>query len=366
MAEKIVITGGPCGGKSTALPLIRQALESDGLNVIALPETATELMNSGIYPLSTGDRLDFQQLNIEYMLGKTRLFERIADSMHDKRTVILCDRGLCDCKAYMGEDIFNKQISRLGITPITARDGYDAVFHMVSPAVDKREAYVSDSHRLEDADTAAKLDRRVLKSWTGNPHLRVIDNQNKDFAQKTDALLREIKAFLGIPKPLEIERKFLIKMPDIKKLTETHICAKVDIMQTYLSMPDGSKVRIRRRGIDGDYVYIKTEKRSLSDTVREEYEQRITPKQYEELMQYANRSRRPIEKSRYCIVQNGKYFELDIFGFWDDRALLEIELLDQNESFVLPDFADVIKEVTDDIRYRNSALAKSVPYEKIP
>ncbi|MGI6238806.1 MAG: hypothetical protein ACOYI5_04180, partial [Christensenellales bacterium] len=59
----------------------------------------------------------------------------------------------------------------------------------------------------------------------------------------------------------------------------------------------------------------------------------------------------------------GQVFELDIFPFWSDRALLEIELSDESDPVHLPPFIDVIREVTDDARYKNHAIAQAIPFE---
>jgi len=46
--EKIVITGGPCAGKTTAMSWIQNAFTELGYHVIFVPETATELITGGI------------------------------------------------------------------------------------------------------------------------------------------------------------------------------------------------------------------------------------------------------------------------------------------------------------------------------
>ena len=58
-------------------------------------------------------------------------------------------------------------------------------------------------------------------------------------------------------------------------------------------------------------------------------------------------------------MYNSEYFELDIYPFWSDRATLEIELLDENQPYTLPDFISVIREVTFEKEYRNFALAQN-------
>ena len=53
-----------------------------------------------------------------------------------------------------------------------------------------------------------------------------------------------------------------------------------------------------------------------------------------------------------------QYLEIDVYPFWNDKAILEIELSDENAVIVFPKQIKVIKEVTDDDSYKNSSLAK--------
>ena len=46
--HKIVITGGPCGGKSTAMSYIQNEFTKRGFTVLIVAETATELVLAGI------------------------------------------------------------------------------------------------------------------------------------------------------------------------------------------------------------------------------------------------------------------------------------------------------------------------------
>ena len=104
-------------------------------------------------------------------------------------------------------------------------------------------------------------------------------------------------------------------------------------------------------------LVIKTEKKKITDTVRIETEEEITLQEYENLRENADANLVPVRKTRYCLMHNGKYFEIDIFPFWIDKAYVEIELTDENEYFELPEFLKVIKEVTQDKNYTNRALA---------
>lgn len=57
-------------------------------------------------------------------------------------------------------------------------------------------------------------------------------------------------------------------------------------------------------------------------------------------------------------MYNSQYFEIDIYPFWKNKAILEIELSNEFADIVFPDYLEVIKEVTDDIEYKNYNLAK--------
>ena len=57
---KIVITGGPCAGKSTALARIEEEMSKLGYKVIYVNEVATELILNGLNYASVGSGYDFQ------------------------------------------------------------------------------------------------------------------------------------------------------------------------------------------------------------------------------------------------------------------------------------------------------------------
>ncbi len=91
---------------------------------------------------------------------------------------------------------------------------------------------------------------------------------------------------------------------------------------------------------------------------RTEIEHRIPEKEYHALLNEADSSRRPIQKTRTYFFFRRQYFELDIYPFWTDRAILELELSSEYESVHLPEGLRLIREVTDDPHYKNAALAK--------
>lgn len=58
-------------------------------------------------------------------------------------------------------------------------------------------------------------------------------------------------------------------------------------------------------------------------------------------------------------------FEIDVYPFWTDRAIMEIELESEEQEILFPPAVQIITEVTSDKRYTNSSLARHVPYDSI-
>ena len=352
---KIVLTGGPCGGKTKALPFLKEELSGLGYKVYTIEEATTKLFESDF---------GWSEPTLELQLAIARLQIKLEDELEeidDDKAVIICDRGLMDCRVYLEDEDYEKIKRTLGMTDIDLRDRYDAVFHMDSASVDDGGNYITHKGRRESREEASYFNSRSLKAWCGNPHYRFIpfcDN----FSDKLAILIREVKAFLGIPKPLEIERKFLIRYPDTNYLMSL-VCAASEIDQTYL-FDDNGRYRLRRRGEGDSCIYIRTEKKKISDTVREEVETRLTEEEYFAQM-LAGKKMGSISKKRYCLMYDGVYYEIDIFPFWKKQAYLEVELLNEDDEVKIPDFIEVIREVSHDPAYRNSSLCNRIPEEDI-
>ncbi len=195
---KIVITGGPCAGKSSAMQRIKEETVKHGYTAIFVPETATELITGGVAPWTCGTNAEYQICQMKLQLAKEAVFESAARSMNTDKVLIVCDRGAMDNKAYMSDEEFRYALETIGENESELRDGYDAVFHLVSTAIGAGDYYTVENNeaRKETAEQAAYLDRKVLAAWDGHPYLRVIDNST-DFSGKLDRLTTEILSFLG-------------------------------------------------------------------------------------------------------------------------------------------------------------------------
>ena len=361
---KICLTGGPCGGKTTGLSYIEREFTKMGYKVVIINESATEIILSGLHNHAYNDNYTFEQNILKLQKVKEDLYTNACLNLPNEKVLLICDRGLMDCKCYMSHEEFNKYLQESSAGEVELRDNYDAVFHLLTAAKGAEQFYTTANNeaRYESVELARINDDKTISAWTGHPHFRIIDNSTT-FEGKMKRLIKEICAVLGEPIPMEIERKFLIKMPDIEQLKSMPNCESLNIVQTYLLSKPNEETRVRQRGKNGSYIYTLTTKKIVSDSERFEFERRISEREYLEFLNHADTNLHQIRKTRYCLVENNKYFEIDVYPFAKNTAICEIELLDKNENFTIPNYIQVIKEVTNDKKFSNYAFAKNIPHE---
>ena len=167
-------------------------------------------------------------------------------------------------------------------------------------------------------------------------------------------------------KHCEIERKYLIRYPDIKTLQAQKGVEQWEIVQIYLTVSGpGETRRIRQVVSGGEIKYYKTFKKHLTDLTNEEDEGEIDQLEYIHLCQEQQPGCKPVGKTRYRIPYEGHILEFDIYPFWNDRAILEIELEREDEGAAIPDYVQIIRDVSADPAYKNRSLAENVVYEEI-
>jgi CYTH domain-containing protein len=353
MAHRIVLTGGPCGGKTSALGFISDKLVDKGYGVVTVPESAT-LMHQHGFELTTSN--DFVKTIIKQtaiISCQKTLEDSMAamESISGKPTVVLSDRGVMDAKAYTPAEYWDRLLLQINSSETELRDArYDAVFHMVSAAVGTN-FYTNSNNaaRFETEIEAVDADKRTQNAWLGHPHLRIIDNST-DFDGKLNRLWKSIESSLTHQ---EIERRFLVKswIPPSDVLS-------IDIAQTYLRSNDGTTRRVRKRNQDKPLFYFTT--KEGTGLIRTEHEELINYSRYNTLLHEADSERQPIFKTRKYFIWNNRQYELDIFTQPNGLKILEIEIDNPNENIDIPPFILVDKEVTNDPTYSNWALAARV------
>jgi CYTH domain-containing protein/predicted ATPase len=353
---KIVVTGGPCSGKTTALAAIVQFCQDHGFYPVIIPEVATELINSGF------DRTkpEFQEFILKKILFEDHLRVRAALQGHfPDRTVFIFDRGLLDGRAYVTEEGFAETLRKVELSLVDARDRYAGVIFLDSAAVGAEEFYTlaNNTARNESLEEARDLNERTLCAWMGTPHFKQITNHTgRGFDEKITECLKALARILGVPIPLENERKFNIKKFDIDTLP-LH-AAPIDIVQTYLVGKTGQVERVRARGQHNRHLFFHTIKVALPNGGSHELDRMIDKDEYNDFLIRRDTTRSTLHKTRFCFQHTGQYCELDVFhGNRQGLVLLEVEVHGMTDEVDVPPFLGEYVEETGNYLFSNHYLA---------
>ncbi|MCF0260251.1 MAG: ATP-binding protein [Erysipelotrichaceae bacterium] len=196
--KKIVLTGGPCGGKSTGLEYIRREYEKKGWRVLAVDECATEIIKSGIAPGKSNTNFDFELPIVQLQKAKEEIFEQAARQLPDEKVLIIYDRGFLDMKTYCSDLEFEQICQAVKMSEEEMKHRYDGIFHLTTTAKGAEEYYTfaNNEARYQNLEEARKADDAILEVWKGHPFIRVIDNSTS-FQSKMNRLQREIDHLLN-------------------------------------------------------------------------------------------------------------------------------------------------------------------------
>jgi predicted ATPase len=172
---RIVLTGGPGGGKTTAADLFRREI---GDHVVIVPEAATILFQGGFPRSREPQALRFAQTAIFHV---QRHLEDVQAALFPGRT-LLCDRGTVDGAVYwpgQPHDYFNA----VGTTLDTELARYDAVIFFETAARGGISIEGGNPVRNESIDEAVKLDGKLRALWSRHPRFTLVSH-NPSFFKK--------------------------------------------------------------------------------------------------------------------------------------------------------------------------------------
>lgn len=335
---RFVITGGPCSGRKTCFSILEQSLIQNGFNVIIVPEATTELINSNLFSKKIDSEL-FQSMLVDKCINNENI-ACTASISAQKDTVILYSKGLLDYKAYSSLDIFEKILSLKGIDEYDILCRYDAVFHLVSASNGANFFYklFNNTANSKSIEKAKRLDLEIQQSWSKHPNLNVIDNST-NFDKKIYRLLNNVYSLIDLPIYTHSTKKYLVDMPVQNQFPKFINIYPIDILETYLYSKDDSIQRlIRKIRSDGNifFYYIET-----SSIVKKE--RKITKDEYYLLMASGKKS---VRKKKYYFLYEKQYCTLVKYPEWFDKAILEINSTYENSFICIPNWINVIKEVT--------------------
>eukprot|EP00924_Labyrinthula_sp_SR-Ha-C_P003093 snap_masked-scaffold_50-processed-gene-1.56-mRNA-1 protein AED:0.12 eAED:0.12 QI:0/-1/0/1/-1/1/1/0/308 len=204
---QVVLTGGPCAGKSSAICYFSNKLFELGYDVYEPPEIPTVLLNSGcVYPGIEAPKkklLNFETSLLELQLQMEQTFYNIAshcppffgESISNKNFkggVILYDRGMLDVAAYLPRDLWSDVIEHSEFVREELENvhtKYDLVLHMETSAKGGRD--VMNRELGMDAKKAIDLDEKILSCYQGHPNLVIVKN-SQNFEEKLEVAWKHL------------------------------------------------------------------------------------------------------------------------------------------------------------------------------
>lgn len=207
MITKIVLTGGPCAGKTTTNERIEETFNKLGYAVYTLPEAATLFIKAGAEFLTKDRNLYFEihKSMMRFLLQMEDSFYEIAKAS-GKPALIINDRGAMDISAYMEKGDWQRLLAEVGKTEEELMARYKAVFHLCTSAKGAQDSYTlsNNSARIETIEEAVSVDDNLMRVWKSHPNLHVIQSEQyvKD---KIDNVLAGIARELGLPEHVALD-----------------------------------------------------------------------------------------------------------------------------------------------------------------
>lgn len=204
--RKIVLTGGPCGGKSSSLAYLTSSLKDRGYRVLTVPEASTLLQVTcgGVYPGRAPEKhlelLGYENALFQLEVGLEDAIFALAEVYRSlgQGVVVLLDRGLMDIKAYCPPDLWTTLLRTRGVTlEQDLRTRYDLVVHLVTTAQGAEHCYTTANNaaRTETAEQARALDESTFRCWADqNDHrhlVKVVKVINRSVDHAFDVKLQE-------------------------------------------------------------------------------------------------------------------------------------------------------------------------------
>ena len=358
---RIVITGGPCGGKTTALEEISKIFRVQGYTVFTVNETATELINDGVKPFGNEKDLlaikDFQQAVLDAQLYKEGIREFAAKCCGNDKVVILYDRGILDNRAYLKDEEFKEMIDKKGITEAQIISRYDLVIHLVTAAAGKEEFYTTDNNtaRTETVEEARERDKKTMETWSTHPNQVIIGNDCL-FDEKIKRVGNTIRGYLGENEVID-QRKYKIEinqldLVELANKQEVHML-KEEIEEFVISNNGIEDEMYRKSTIAQASYYTYTKIKYNNDGTKTTVHKNVTEELY---LDYKSKIEgEPIKKVRYNFIFNNERYRLDFYCSPTHLITLERDVTDKTNT-KLPPFVTKIEEITNDRDYSDATI----------
>ena len=352
----IVVTGGPCGGKTTALDELTKLLRGYGYTVYLVSEVATELINDGMKPF--GDHkiplFDFQSLIFDSQYNKETIRQMAALKCPNEKVAILYDRGILDNRAYITHDEFAKIIKKRNISEADIIKRYDLVIHLVTAAIGKDEYYttLNNAARTETKEEAREMDKKTMEAWQDHPNLKIVSNDTL-FDEKIEKVKNIIRAYIGENEVIDHER-YLIKLEDIDFEKFPGNAIKEEIEEFVYQYDDVYDIVFQKSTIKDASYYTCLKNKYQSDGSKITICKQISEDIYLENLSMVKGIL--LKKTRYNFIDDGERYRMDLYNLDGNKfIILERDVTNISKKNV-PSFVKDCLDITNERDYNDDSL----------
>lgn len=357
---KVVLTGGPGGGKTSVLNAIKNlAITEEGykniiklgdkkIKLVTISETATELISSGITPTEAERIYDFQDILFEIQKSKEESSIKSLRFGYDADIILfLYDRGLLDGMAYLDkkgefEDIMaSKDVKELDIL-----DKYDLVLDLLSTATCAPEKYGFESNeaRFEDVEWAKSVDRKTSAAWVGHRNMKLFDS-GVSLEEEVNNVIEYLKDYILNGSNIEKEEYFIENSPvSFSKYNDVN-SRRINVVNTHIdfgidNVVDTILVKRTYRGYSTYFLQFVTKGSEKARIIKDE---RIDENTYKRLL--TRYDIKNVEEKKELSFVEGKH--LYKVSFYNDFTTLEVEKGLDNEEIIIPKDIKIIRKIRD-------------------
>lgn len=225
----VLLTGGPAGGKSSALAALRQWLAKAGYHVTVVPESATMLLQNsgGVEPAwrEAAAQVRLQRLFLQFQLAQEETYRRLSELRPGKAHVILHDRGCLDGRLVCSARQWSQVLDGVGLEADQLLQRYDVVIHLTTVASGMEHLYEfgpgsSNPARYQTPEEARRVDELAQEVYGAHPRFFVAPNF-PHFGEKLGVVVRCIADVLH-------ERAGSDDLPKVPEPESSMFCQHLD------------------------------------------------------------------------------------------------------------------------------------------
>jgi predicted ATPase len=199
---KLVLTGGPSGGKTTLAQAIQKEFAS---RVFIIPEAASILFGGGWPRRKTQVGVQHQQKAIYFL--QRELEEML--SGENLAPLLICDRGSLDGMAYWpGPGPATDFLQAVGSELTHEVSRYEWVLHLDTAPASYYD--LTNPLRNESFEEAYRLNEKVKEAWSAHPQRFLVDNaESGHFFEKLQRALLIVEKIVEGRSYAEIQSELL-------------------------------------------------------------------------------------------------------------------------------------------------------------